>query len=236
MQFMERDERDQLKIMQDPKWKFQNMMEKLIKIRDKRLSQVEQEQMKQKLMEAVEKDRSFRDKSNCFTPNGAVKQVGDRSASIEKATPQLPRKSYVFGSKVAQSRLDDESFDSEHINFPKKKGIIEISEEDHYTFHEVQTKAENENFDETSEFDRISIQQVNLKGVSPFNRRSSKSKASKKKSPKTSLLFQTNSSEAEKSISGNNNFRLDVQRVSPPDEESNSSNLPVYTQPQHRNE
>ena len=73
MQFMERDERDQLKIMQDPKWKFQNMMEKLIKIRDKRLSQVEQEQMKQKLMEAVEKDRSFRDKSNCFTPNGAVK-------------------------------------------------------------------------------------------------------------------------------------------------------------------
>ena len=38
MQFMERDEREQLKIMQDPKWKFQMMMEKLLKIKDKRLT------------------------------------------------------------------------------------------------------------------------------------------------------------------------------------------------------
>lgn len=42
---MERDEREQLKILQDPKFKCQMMLEKLKTIRDKRLLMVQKEKL-----------------------------------------------------------------------------------------------------------------------------------------------------------------------------------------------
>ena len=53
MQFMEADQRDQLKKMQDPKFKFKYMLEKLEQIRDRRKLQIKKEFMLDKIRNAV---------------------------------------------------------------------------------------------------------------------------------------------------------------------------------------
>ena len=54
MQFMEGDQRDQLKKMQDPKYRFKVMLEKLEHIRDKRQIQLKKEFMQQKIKSFLE--------------------------------------------------------------------------------------------------------------------------------------------------------------------------------------
>ena len=61
--------------------------------------------------------------SGQYTPGGAMKKIGDRTNSLEKTTPQQPRKSMIEGvSKYKESNIEKEetvSNEEEFIEFPK---------------------------------------------------------------------------------------------------------------------